>query len=141
MLQISCLYRVVHKTHHRHTHPSPMVTYEQDLLDLLLTNFVPVVMALSIVGPMFSSFQLQLMFAYKTYIELAGHSGVVSRACTFPQLPALPRVLGISLHTADHDLHHTHFRWNYSKRFILWDKVFGTYADPVLVGSSSKVTD
>jgi sterol desaturase/sphingolipid hydroxylase (fatty acid hydroxylase superfamily) len=39
-------------------------------------------------------------------------------------------MFGFALVTADHDLHHTQSKYNYSKRFILWDRVFGTYKQP-----------
>jgi len=49
---------------------------------------------------------------------------------TFPQMPYLSRLLGIQEHVQDHDRHHQLLNVNYSKRFVLWDDVFGTRFDP-----------
>ncbi|KNC80182.1 hypothetical protein SARC_07444 [Sphaeroforma arctica JP610] len=120
------LYRNFHKLHHRHLHPSPLTTYMQGCGDVLLSNTLPFCVALS-VSPVFSELELYVLLSYKTFVEVAGHTGKVSRASSFPAMPPLVNVLGIDLHTEDHDLHHTHFNYNYSKRFVLWDKLFGTY--------------
>eukprot|EP00123_Amoebidium_parasiticum_P010518 comp20158_c0_seq1/m.24941 comp20158_c0_seq1/g.24941 ORF comp20158_c0_seq1/g.24941 comp20158_c0_seq1/m.24941 type:complete len:277 (-) comp20158_c0_seq1:161-991(-) len=127
------LYRSVHKLHHRYLHPTLLATYMHDAADIFLSNFLPFVLALYVV-PKFSEWQFHLMLGYKAYIELAGHTGVQARATTFPQFPHIMH-LGIAMHTNDHDLHHTSFSCNYSKRFVLWDKVFGTYKVPPTQGS------
>jgi sterol desaturase/sphingolipid hydroxylase (fatty acid hydroxylase superfamily) len=44
-------------------------------------------------------------------------------------LPNLPKWLNIELYCEDHDIHHSVNNCNYSKRFSLWDKVFGTFKD------------
>eukprot|EP01134_Creolimax_fragrantissima_P004734 CFRG4734T1 len=75
----------------------------------------------------FSALELYVLLSYKTFVEVAGHTGRVSRASSFPALPILVNYLGIDLHTEDHDLHHSHFNYNFSKRFVLWDKIFQTY--------------
>ncbi|EGZ27807.1 hypothetical protein PHYSODRAFT_472110 [Phytophthora sojae] len=120
------LYQHVHKQHHLHLHPCPLSTYEQDGVDLFLTNMLPFFLAWSLSFP-FSAFQLHLLFAYKTYVEVAGHSGLEVKGFSFPQMPLLNNVTSICLRVHDHDLHHTHPRWNFAKRFSLWDKVFGTF--------------
>lgn len=60
-------------------------------------------------------------------IELAGHSGTDDNHSCFSQFIFIPRLLDIDLNKADHFLHHLSSTYNYSKRFSLWDKVFGTY--------------
>ncbi|RLN85514.1 hypothetical protein BBJ28_00011092 [Nothophytophthora sp. Chile5] len=120
------LYRNVHKRHHLHLHPCPLSTYEQDGFDLCLTNVLPFCLAWSL-GFSFSAFQLHLLFAYKTYVEVAGHSGLEIKGFSFPQMPLLHNITGICLRVHDHDLHHTHPRWNFAKRFSLWDKLFLTF--------------
>jgi len=101
---------------------------------VLLSNAAPVLGALAVMdralGLRFTRAQLALVLGYKTWIEVAGHLGEVSgRSTSFPACVWLPRALGIELRTRDHDLHHTHGgRHNFSKRFTLWDQVFGTLA-------------
>ncbi|CAI5746181.1 unnamed protein product [Peronospora destructor] len=119
------LYRNVHKRHHLHLHPCPLSTYEQDGLDLCLTNVLPFCLAWSLGS--FSDLQLHLLFAYKTYVEVAGHSGLDIKGFSFPQMPLLHNATSICLRVHDHDVHHAHPHWNFAKRFSLWDKLFRTY--------------
>lgn len=123
--QSTWLYQHVHKRHHMHLHPCPLSTYEQDAVDLCLTNVLPFFLAASLGFPL-STLQLHLMFAYKTYVEVAGHSGLEIKGFSFPQLPLIS-ALSICLRVHDHDLHHTHPKFNFAKRFALWDKLFGTF--------------
>ncbi|KAI9907141.1 hypothetical protein PsorP6_004584 [Peronosclerospora sorghi] len=119
----SWLYKNVHKRHHLHLHPSPLSTYEQDGIDLCLTNVLPFCLAWSLGFP-FSDLQLHLLFAYKTYVEVAGHSGLDIKGYSFPQMPLLQ---SICLRVHDHDVHHTYPHWNFAKRFSFWDKLFHTF--------------
>ncbi|TYZ63000.1 hypothetical protein PybrP1_009806 [[Pythium] brassicae (nom. inval.)] len=123
--QSAWLYQHVHKRHHLHLHPCPLSTYEQDAVDLCLTNVLPFFLAVTLGLPL-STLQLHLMFAYKTYVEVAGHSGLELKGFSFPQLP-LVNELSVCLRVHDHDLHHTHPKFNFAKRFALWDKLFGTF--------------
>ncbi|TMW60712.1 hypothetical protein Poli38472_000754 [Pythium oligandrum] len=123
--QVSWLYQHVHKRHHKHLHPCALSTYEQDGIDLCLTNVLPFVFA-SKLAPVGSVFQLHLLFAYKTYVEVAGHSGLEIKGFSFPQMPLI-NLTGICLRVHDHDLHHTHPRYNFAKRFAFWDKLFHTF--------------
>lgn len=123
--QSTWLYQHAHKRHHMHLHPCPLSTYEQDGIDLCLTNVLPFILAASLGFPL-SPVQLHLIFAYKTYVEVAGHSGLEIKGFSFPQLPWV-NVLSICLRVHDHDLHHTHPKFNFAKRFALWDKLFGTF--------------
>ncbi|KAJ8604962.1 hypothetical protein CTAYLR_006890 [Chrysophaeum taylorii] len=126
-----------HAVHHRHhAGLEPASTYDQAALDVFVCNALPAMAALGVivraVGPL-SRRDWSLLWTYKSYVEVAGHAGVHSRATSFPQCVWLPRVLGIALRTVDHDLHHSSRgrSGNYAKRFTLWDKLFGTYLPPV----------
>ncbi|KAL4170236.1 hypothetical protein KRP22_011140 [Phytophthora ramorum] len=130
------LYKNVHKRHHQHLHPCPLSTYEQDGVDLCLTNVLPFCLAWSL-GVSFSDLQLHLLFAYKTYVEVAGHSGLEIKGFSFPQMPLLNNITSICLRVHDHDLHHTHPRWNFAKRFSLWDKLFRTFRAGRPLGAQS----
>lgn len=96
---------------------------------MLLANVFPVLAGLWVV-PRFTLLQFHLLLAYKTFVEIAGHTGKFSRATSFPICPPLPQLFGMALVTADHELHHTQSHYNFSKRFILWDRLFGTYKLP-----------
>ena len=97
-------------------------------LDVVVCNALPALAALAATGRLLDS--VTLVWAYKAYVEAAGHAGCESRATSFPQCVWLPRYLGIALRTADHDAHHGAAAVNFAKRFTLWDRVFGTYATP-----------
>uniref|UniRef100_M4B1L0 Fatty acid hydroxylase domain-containing protein n=1 Tax=Hyaloperonospora arabidopsidis (strain Emoy2) TaxID=559515 RepID=M4B1L0_HYAAE len=133
---IPWLYKNVHKRHHLHLHPCPLSTYAQDGVDLILTNVMPFCLAWSL-GFLLSGLQLHMLFAYKTYVEVAGHSGLDIKGVSFPQMPLLNNVTGICLRVHDHDLHHTHQRYNFAKRFSVWDKVFHTFREGVTLSHVS----
>lgn len=124
--KVPFLYKYVHKTHHRHRHPSLLSTFYMHPVDYLLTNVLPHKIAMYMVYQWITGYEYELLLVYKMYIELAGHSGVVSNAPSFPLFPTL---FGFALQTVDHDLHHSRpdLAGNYSKRFRVWDRVFGTY--------------
>jgi sterol desaturase/sphingolipid hydroxylase (fatty acid hydroxylase superfamily) len=133
-----------HKLHHRFFKPTAVCTFCQHPLDLILTNSVPSITALAIVFSAIPlcSFEYTLLLSYQTFVEIAGHAGVETRASSFPQCRAIPDILGISLRSNDHDLHHSNVSvrsCNFSKRFILWDRVFGTYINKVQKNNDTKI--
>ncbi len=130
----SYLYKHIHKTHHTHNHVAPIVTFIQNPIDLILSNSVPLCLSFSImkniIGLNISLYMLICILTYKSYIEVAGHSDIeTKRTCSFAQCIWLARALNITLFSKHHILHHTHVTKNFSKRFSLWDKVFGTFKD------------
>lgn len=121
--QSKWLYRLVHHTHHRYIQPTPLTTYSQSCLDLVVTNMLPFYFATFFV--VFSALEWHWILAYKTYIEIAGHTGSLSsKSPSFPQFPLLG---GLALTTRDHTNHHRFFTVNYSKRFRIWDQLFRTF--------------
>ena len=136
---IPALYRVMHAEHHAQTLLDPYKAYYQSIPDLVATNFLPLVAATTLipVSPRF----LFVFFWYKTFTEASGHIGKSFRATCFPQCMWLPRALGIALHAEEHELHHTHPHRNFSKRFVLWDRVFRTWAPPRPPASSAATAE
>jgi len=127
LLHHKYIYKYLHKKHHKFNHPISITTFYQDHNDLIITNSIPTIVTLSMI-PKISYLQFHLITVYKNFIEIGGHSGRISYpTCSFPQFMWLPKMLHIELYTDDHDLHHSLNNCNYSKRFSLWDKVFGTY--------------
>jgi len=121
------LYVYIHKKHHKFAYPMPILTFYHEPLDLIITNSIPQIMAL-IIFPHLSLFQFNIILSYKSFIEISGHSSKkLYPSGSFSQFIWLPRFLRISLYTEDHTLHHSNNNCNYSKRFSLWDKLFGTY--------------
>ena len=125
------LYKYFHKKHHTYTHPSAIVTFYQDPVDIIVTNSVPFILTLSIV-PKVSLFQYTAFIIYKTYGEICGHIGKKCHpTSSFCQFIWLPKILQIELYGEEHDLHHALNNCNYSKRFSIWDKIFGTFKSPL----------
>uniref|UniRef100_A0A6C0ENU1 Fatty acid hydroxylase domain-containing protein n=1 Tax=viral metagenome TaxID=1070528 RepID=A0A6C0ENU1_9ZZZZ len=119
-----------HKTHHHFVHVKPIVAFYQNIIDLVLSNSLPFLVTSYIISMAYplSVLDMALILTYKTFLEVAGHLAVSSnKTSCFPQFIWLPRMLGIELYSDDHALHHTNSSCNYSKRFSLWDKVFGTF--------------
>jgi len=128
------LYRAFHAAHHRHANPTVYDTFDDTIGGNLLTNCLPHVVALgAVVWGLRGGLPLPhschaLLLVYKTFVEVSGHSGKdVGNASSFPQCKALPGRLGIALFTQDHHAHHRNSKTNFSKRFSLWDKCFGTF--------------
>jgi sterol desaturase/sphingolipid hydroxylase (fatty acid hydroxylase superfamily) len=116
----------LHKEHHAHRYPTSVTTFYQHPVDLMISNSLPSLLTALIVRP--SLFQISLLGMYKTFLEIGGHCGkALYPTASFPQCPWIPKMLDIQLHVEDHNVHHTHVKCNYAKRFSLWDKWFGTY--------------
>lgn len=127
MAHLNFIYKYLHKKHHKFAHPSTITTFYQDPIDLLLTNSLPVILTLCII-PKLTFFQFTMILLYKTYIELSGHCGKkLYPVSSFLQFIWFPKLFGIELYAEDHDIHHSVNNCNYSKRFSLWDKMFGTF--------------
>jgi len=130
------LYRNIHKKHHKHYNLTSIVTFYQNPLDFILSVTIPEMITLYILQSLFfklSLFQFILVLNYKLFSEIAGHSGKHTNSCGFVQFIWLPRFLNIEIRTEDHDLHHKLLLCNYSKRFVIWDKLFNTYTKPIEV--------
>jgi len=115
----------IHKPHHRYTYPTPICTFCHSTLDLIITNSIPQLVTFYMLN-YFSVFEVTVMLTYKSFIEISGHSSKkLYPIGSFCQFIWLPRLLGISLYTEDHTMHHSKSTCNYGKR--TWDKLFGTY--------------
>lgn len=121
------LYKFLHKKHHKFPHPTAIITYYQEPLDLIITNSIPTILTLCII-PNLTYYQYILILLYKSHIEISGHVGKkLYPNGSFSQFIWLPKMLGIELYAENHDAHHSINNCNYSKRFSLWDRVFGTF--------------
>lgn len=123
------LYRF-HKIHHKFKHPCALTTFYMHPVDLILSYSLPFLVATTLLNICQGEFYL--ITVYLTYQEIAGHLGkkMYPTSC-FAQCIWLPRVLGIELYTEDHALHHAEFKWNYGKRFSLYDRIFKTFKSGV----------
>ena len=108
----TALYRLSHRVHHRGYQPNksraptPLATFQQGAIDLVLSNAIPAALALVAVdrtlGCM-SPLAIELLFAQKVFVEVAGHNGLSETTWTaFPLCVWLPRALGIAIRSRDH---------------------------------------
>jgi hypothetical protein len=65
------LYKYVHRSHHKYLHPSMLSTFQQNPIDLLLSNVMPSLVASYFIR--LSVVQLHAIFVYKAFLEIAGH--------------------------------------------------------------------
>jgi sterol desaturase/sphingolipid hydroxylase (fatty acid hydroxylase superfamily) len=121
----------LHKKHHKFQHPSIITTYYHSPLDLILTISMPTIIAL-VLFPL-SYLHFKYILVYKSFTEISGHSGKrLFPTGSFPQFIWLPRFFNVDLYTEDHDLHHTLNNCNYSKKFLLWDRLFKTNKELII---------
>lgn len=121
------LYIYSHKSHHKFRHPKSLLTFYHNPLDLIITNTIPQICTL-LIFPYLSLFQFNIMLLFKSFVEISGHSGKkIFPSGSFSQFIWLPKMFDITLYTEDHNLHHDKSDCNFSKRFSIWDKLFGTY--------------
>lgn len=125
-MHIQLFYKYIHYKHHENYLINAYTTYNHTLPDLFITNFLPIVATSSILPV--SQYTLTTIFWYKAIIEVSGHTGK-DTASSFIQCIYLPKILGISLYSRNHNKHHINPKVNFSKRFSIWDKIFATYSD------------
>lgn len=126
--RISHIYPILYRFHkiHHSSHPvQASVTFQHHPIDLLLTNTLPLLICTYCIPC--SHYFITIIMWYKTIQEIGGHTGKDIRSSSFIFCIWLPKLLGIELYSRDHALHHTMPMYNFSKRFSIWDKVFGTY--------------
>ena len=126
------LYKSLHSLHHHHSNPTVYHTFNDSVFGTIFTNAIPHLITLYLCSfiflrPMYHS-EHTLLLVYKAFIEISGHSGKeLGKSSSFPQFKWLPIFFGIELYTCDHHTHHRNPKTNFSKRFVLWDKVFSTH--------------
>ena len=125
------LYRNFHLAHHKNANPTVYHTFEDTIGGNIVTNCIPHLISLVALVLLqrqpISHCQHAILLVYKSFVEVSGHSGKdVGGASSFPQCKWLPTLLGIELYTQDHHTHHRNSKTNFSKRFSIWDKLFGT---------------
>eukprot|EP01084_Bolivina_argentea_P092980 167242_1 len=138
------LYEFGHIVHHESLSTDAFDGLNITFDDALLTNFVPHMLSLFITTQIFgfksfSTLEYHIMGSYKTFVEVTGHVGADFRGRSFPLFPPLPYYLGIDIGTsAYHSVHHLYNMYNFSKRFTLWDRVFGTLVIPPVMETGSR---
>ena len=122
------VYRVVHKLHHAHTHEVRLLSaLQMGPLDVALTHTLPVLGALAVV-PLAPGLEYNVGKTYLLFQEFFGHAGCENKGRNFGPAPWLAKWLDIELRAEDHQRHHVRADLNFSKRFSLFDRLFGTWS-------------
>jgi sterol desaturase/sphingolipid hydroxylase (fatty acid hydroxylase superfamily) len=119
------LYTIIHKKHHQDHLINVNTSYNHTVSDYIITNTIPLIISAYFVPS--TTYFYNLVFWYKSFVEFSGHTGKLNSAGSFPQFIWIPKAFKIQLYNSDHNTHHTNPNHNFSKRFSIWDKLFGTY--------------
>ena len=119
-----------HKKHHKFSDVTSIVTFYNHPIDFIWSSSTPLILTTLIIDNI-SLFNFHLLLTYKHKGEIAGHLGKkIYPMTSFSQFKWLALLFDIQLYAEDHYLHHQLTNCNFSKRFSLWDKLFGTYKSP-----------
>lgn len=129
LLHSKYLYKY-HKYHHTIVHDlKPIDTYKSSIVETIVVTILPMYMTNKIIT--LTNLEMCIFVLHQEVVELWGHTKLYSSVCN-PLYHWIPELLKIELYPCDHYVHHTYLKCNYSKRFILWDKLFGTYKKTLL---------
>lgn len=124
-----------HRTHHLTKHPTAALAgFADDEQELIESTIVPFLTfaGLWVVGLKPSFYEWWVCFAYITYSEAFGHSGLRVHVVVPSPISGVLELLGMEMVLEDHDLHHRRGwkkSFNYGKQTRVWDRLFGTCTD------------
>ena len=124
-----------HKKHHKFYDVTSIITFYHHPIDIICSGAIPFILTTLIIDNIslfnFTLFNFTLLLIYKDKGEIAGHLGKkIYPMTSFSQFKWLALLFDIQSYAEDHYLHHQLINCNFSKRFSLWDKLFGTYKSP-----------
>lgn len=120
----SAIYRASHKPHHRFTNPRLFDAFNGSLADTLLMILVPLLVTKWLIHTN--------LWTYMTFGTLYANALVLIHSEFHHAWDPLFSFLSIGT-AADHHVHHKLFVKNFGHLFMYWDKLLGTYKDPVSV--------
>lgn len=113
------VFKRVHLAHHEAKHPSPFASFAFHPLEALLEALIlPLLILVVPTHPL-------VLLAFLTTMSFFGvinHTGYEFYPRAFGKNAWLKQWLT----TTHHEMHHTHFRWNYGLYFTFWDRWLGT---------------
>lgn len=132
------LYRNIHKIHHKYHDISPYMAFYMHPLESLLSIEIPTIITIFLINKIYNLnfFICVYIYFFRILLEIYGHIGesynFEIKFNLFSYLGIyyyLISKLKINIVPNDHLLHHKIIYTNYSKRFVLYDKIFGTYSN------------
>ncbi|MBO9618867.1 MAG: sterol desaturase family protein [Niabella sp.] len=125
------LFKLIHRTHHKSTNPSPWTSYSFHVLEAVTEGGVLFVIAFTI------PIHLTAIFLFTTaafLINVYGHLGYE----VMPKKFRYSWLFGIITTSVYHNLHHSKFKGNYGLYFRIWDRLMST-ENPIYVAEYDKV--
>ena len=126
LLHFGFMFSIFHSFHHN-AHMSVLNSFRHHPLETIFLNFalnIPVALFASVVFP---SFHFEIFWIVMTVFALFLHADL-----EIPHLPVIQSVMMLPNH---HRVHHSysprHFNKNFGQYFTLWDRMFGTYSQPI----------
>lgn len=118
------LYAVSHKPHHRFTNPRLFDAFNGSPTDTFLMILVPLVLTARLVNAN--------VWSYMAFGSLYANWLTMIHAEYSHPWDNWFRKVGFGT-SADHHVHHKLFNYNFGHTFMYWDRLFGTYRDPLSV--------
>lgn len=118
----SWIYRNSHKPHHRFVNPRMFDAFNGSLTDTLLMIIVPFIAVARLVPAN--------VWSYMTFGTLYANWLVLIHSEYHHPWDWLFKRIGFGT-AGDHHVHHRLFVYNFGHLFAYWDRVFGTYKDPM----------
>jgi sterol desaturase/sphingolipid hydroxylase (fatty acid hydroxylase superfamily) len=114
------VYKLIHRTHHLSTNPSPWAAYSFHPIEAVLE----VVWTIPIIYFLKPNLFIMLLFSIIIlFVNVTGHSGVE----IYPASWSNHRFLKYILRPDQHNDHHHYFKGNYGLYFSFWDRWMGTF--------------
>ncbi len=119
LMHLPRLFRVIHKAHHESRHPSPFSSFSFHPIEAVIEALIlPILVTVIPTHP-------AILLAFLTIMSIFGvvnHTGYE----IYSQAFVSNRWLRHWLTTTHHEMHHSHYRTNYSLYFTFWDRWLNT---------------
>ena len=120
----SAFYRASHKPHHRFTNPRLFDAFNGSPTDTFLMILVPLVVTARLVDAN--------VWTYMAFGSMYANWLTMIHAEYSHPWDNMFRKIGFGT-SGDHHVHHKLFNYNFGHTFMYWDRILGTYRDPVSV--------
>jgi sterol desaturase/sphingolipid hydroxylase (fatty acid hydroxylase superfamily) len=127
------LYQIIHKKHHKHNDLIPIMSFYMSPLEMILLNEIPTIISLFMIKYLFdiTLFDYFMIKYFRIIGEMMEHLGNYNyKESKYSYIYLYKKIfeyLKINILSKDHELHHKLLSINFSKRMILFDKIFNTY--------------
>lgn len=120
------LYKYVHKEHHTHENDNKIKYNNMNLIEFI---FMRLLLSIPFYILKLNLCNFLIFYIFLITSEVKGHDIKLynKNRYSFSIIYFIPKLLKIELNVKDHINHHKYINYNYSKKFSIFDKIFGTY--------------